>query len=57
MHIAEVEIDPDTGHLEIVSYTAVDDCGNMLNPLIVEGQVQGSLANGLGQALTGKRRL
>jgi carbon-monoxide dehydrogenase large subunit len=52
VHIAEVEIDPDTGHLDLVRYTAVDDCGNALNPMIVEGQVQGSLANGLGQALT-----
>jgi carbon-monoxide dehydrogenase large subunit len=51
VHIAEVEIDPDTGHVDIVTYTAVDDCGNMLNPMVVEGQVQGSLANGLGQAL------
>ncbi|HEY5380041.1 MAG TPA: xanthine dehydrogenase family protein molybdopterin-binding subunit [Pseudolabrys sp.] len=51
-HIAEVEIDPDTGKLDLVSYTAVDDCGNMLDKTIVEGQVQGSLANGLGQALT-----
>jgi carbon-monoxide dehydrogenase large subunit len=52
VHIAEVEIDPDTGFMELACYTAVDDCGNMLNPLIVEGQVQGSLANGLGQAMT-----
>jgi aerobic carbon-monoxide dehydrogenase large subunit len=52
VHIAEVEIDPDTGHIELVCYTAIDDCGNALNPMIVEGQVQGSLANGLGQALT-----
>ncbi len=52
VHIAEVEIDPETGRLDLVRYTAVDDCGNMLNPLVVEGQVQGSLANGLGQALT-----
>jgi len=51
VHIAEVEIDPDTGRVDIVTYTAVDDCGNMLNPMVVEGQVQGSLANGLGQAL------
>jgi aerobic carbon-monoxide dehydrogenase large subunit len=51
VHIAEVEIDPDTGHLDLVRYTAVDDCGNMLNPLVVEGQVQGSMAQGLGQAL------
>ena len=51
-HIAEVEIDPDTGHVDLVIYTAVDDCGNMLDARIVEGQVQGSIANGLGQALT-----
>jgi carbon-monoxide dehydrogenase large subunit len=51
-HIAEVEIDPDTGKFDIVAYTAVDDCGNMLDKTIVEGQVQGSLAQGLGQALT-----
>jgi carbon-monoxide dehydrogenase large subunit len=50
-HIAEVEIDPDTGALDIVTYTAVDDCGTMLDPIIVEGQVHGSLAQGLGQAL------
>ena len=52
VHIAEVEIDPESGHLDIVKYTAVDDCGTALNPLIVEGQVQGSVAAGLGQALT-----
>jgi carbon-monoxide dehydrogenase large subunit len=51
-HVAEVEVDPDTGHVEIVTYTAVDDCGNMLDKIVVEGQVQGSVANGLGQALT-----
>ena len=51
VHIAEVEIDPDTGKVDVVTYTAVDDCGNMLNPMIVEGQVHGSLANGFGQAL------
>jgi carbon-monoxide dehydrogenase large subunit len=51
VHIAEVEIDPDTGRVDVVTYTAVDDCGNMLNPMVVAGQVQGSLANGFGQAL------
>jgi carbon-monoxide dehydrogenase large subunit len=51
-HIAEVEVDPDTGKVDIVTYTAVDDCGNMLDAMIVEGQVQGSIAQGLGQALT-----
>ncbi len=50
-HIAEVEIDPDTGHVDLVTYTAVDDCGNPLDTTIVEGQVHGSLAQGLGQAL------
>jgi carbon-monoxide dehydrogenase large subunit len=51
-HIAEVEIDPDTGNVDLVTYTAVDDPGNMLDEIVVQGQVQGSLANGLGQALT-----
>jgi carbon-monoxide dehydrogenase large subunit len=51
-HIAEVEIDPDTGNVDLVTYTAVDDPGAMLDDIVVQGQVQGSLANGLGQALT-----
>ncbi|MSO67676.1 MAG: xanthine dehydrogenase family protein molybdopterin-binding subunit [Pseudolabrys sp.] len=51
-HIAEVEVDPDTGKVDIVTYTAVDDCGAILNHMIVKGQVQGSVAQGLGQALT-----
>jgi carbon-monoxide dehydrogenase large subunit len=50
-HVAEVEVDPDTGQVEIVSYTAVDDCGNVLDHMIVEGQTHGALASGLGQAL------
>jgi aerobic carbon-monoxide dehydrogenase large subunit len=50
-HIAEVEIDPATGALELVGYAAVDDCGNALNPMIVEGQTHGSIAQGLGQAM------
>jgi carbon-monoxide dehydrogenase large subunit len=50
-HIAEVEIDPATGELVLASYAAVDDCGNALNPMIVEGQVHGSIAQGLGQAM------
>src|SRR5262249_28677765 len=50
-HLAEVEIDPDTGHVAVLEYTAVDDCGNVLDPMIVEGQVHGALASGLGQAL------
>jgi carbon-monoxide dehydrogenase large subunit len=51
VHIAEVEIDPDTGHMAIPAYTAVDDCGRALDHMIVEGQLHGSVAAGLGQAL------
>jgi aerobic carbon-monoxide dehydrogenase large subunit len=50
-HIAEVEIDPATGELELVAYAAVDDCGNVLNRMIVEGQTHGSIVQGLGQAM------
>ena len=50
-HICEVEIDPDTGHTEIVGWTAVDDFGIVINPMIVEGQVHGGVAQGVGQAL------
>jgi aerobic carbon-monoxide dehydrogenase large subunit len=50
-HICEVEIDPETGHTKIVSFTAVDDFGKVINPMIVEGQVHGGLAHGIGQAL------
>jgi carbon-monoxide dehydrogenase large subunit len=50
-HIAEVEIDPETGHMTIAAYTAVDDCGKALDQMIVEGQLHGSVAAGLGQAL------
>ena len=51
-HIAEVEIDPSTGAVDIVSYVAVDDCGNVLDHTIVEAQIHGGVAQGLGQALT-----
>ncbi len=51
VHTAEVEIDPDTGHMTIATYTAVDDCGRALDHMIVEGQLHGSVAAGLGQAL------
>lgn len=51
VHVAEVEIDPETGSLELVRYTAVGDCGVVLNETIVTGQVQGGVAQGLGQAL------
>jgi len=50
-HIAEVEIDPATGALDLVAYAAVDDCGNALNKMIVEGQTHGSIVQGLGQAM------
>jgi len=50
-HICEVEIDPDTGAVEVVNFTASDDFGNIINPMIVEGQVHGGLAQGIGQAL------
>ena len=50
-HICEVEIDPDTGATRVVNFTAVDDFGKVINPMIVEGQVHGGLAQGIGQAL------
>ena len=50
-HACEVEIDPETGSLELLSYTAVDDCGRVINPMICEGQVHGGIAQGVGQAL------
>ena len=50
-HVCEVEIDPDTGKVEIVNWSAVDDFGRVINPMIVEGQVHGGVAHGVGQAL------
>ena len=50
-HIAEIEIDPETGQLEIVNYVAVDDVGNILQETIVEGQIHGGIVQGLGQIL------
>jgi aerobic carbon-monoxide dehydrogenase large subunit len=50
-HIAEVEVDPDTGHVDIVGYVVVDDFGVTLNPLLLSGQVQGGAAQGIGQAI------
>ncbi len=50
-HIAEVEIDKETGVVEIVDWVAVDDFGNIINPMVVEGQVHGGIAQGVGQAL------
>ena len=51
-HICELEVDADTGVTEIVDWVAVDDFGNIINPMIVEGQVHGGIAQGIGQALT-----
>ncbi|MGB6537225.1 MAG: xanthine dehydrogenase family protein molybdopterin-binding subunit [Xanthobacteraceae bacterium] len=51
VHIAEVEIDPDTGAMTVAAYAAVDDCGRALDPMIVEGQFHGAVVAGLGQAL------
>ncbi|MED5403041.1 MAG: xanthine dehydrogenase family protein molybdopterin-binding subunit [SAR324 cluster bacterium] len=50
-HIAEVEIDPETGSVSLVSHCSVDDTGNPINPIIVEGQLHGGIAQGAGQAL------
>jgi carbon-monoxide dehydrogenase large subunit len=50
-HVCEVEVDPETGEVTVDRYTMVDDVGRLINPLICEGQVQGGLAQGLGQAL------
>jgi aerobic carbon-monoxide dehydrogenase large subunit len=51
VHVCEVEVDPQTGATQIVSYVAVDDIGTVINPMIVEGQVHGGIAQGVGQAL------
>jgi carbon-monoxide dehydrogenase large subunit len=50
-HVCEVEVDPDTGKVTIDRYIVVDDVGRVINPLICEGQIQGGLAQGIGQAL------
>jgi len=50
-HICVVEIDAETGDVKLVRYVAVDDCGNVINPLLVEGQVQGGIVQSVGQAL------
>ena len=50
-HVAEVEIDPETGAVRVARYTAVDDAGLIINPLLVDGQVHGGVAQGVGQAL------
>ncbi|MFN0072906.1 MAG: xanthine dehydrogenase family protein molybdopterin-binding subunit [Chloroflexota bacterium] len=50
-HICVTEVDPDTGHVEIVRYVCVDDCGRVVNPMIADGQVHGGVAQGIAQAL------
>jgi len=51
-HIVELEIEPETGSIELVRYTVVDDFGNLFNPMLVEGQVHGGVAQGIGQAIS-----
>jgi len=53
-HICELEIDPDTGTLEILNYSVMDDFGRALNPLLLQGQIHGGVGQGVGQALTEK---
>ena len=48
-HVAEVEVDPQTGEVELMSYVGVDDCGNVINHVLAEGQVHGGIMQGLGQ--------
>ena len=50
-HICEVEVDPETGTTDVISFVAVDDVGKVINPMIVDGQIQGGIAQGIGQAL------
>ena len=50
-HVAEVEIDPETGAATLLRYVAVDDYGRLINPMLTEGQVQGGVTQGIGQAL------
>src|SRR4029079_6846872 len=50
-HVAEVEVDPETGVIEVVKYSCVNDFGTVINPMIVEGQLHGGVVQGIGQAL------
>ena len=50
-HIAEIEVDPETGHIDILRYSVTDDVGKAVNPMIVAGQVHGGVAQGIGQAM------
>jgi carbon-monoxide dehydrogenase large subunit len=53
-HIAEIEVDPETGIVEVVNYSCVNDFGTVINPMIVEGQLHGGVVQGIGQALMEK---
>jgi carbon-monoxide dehydrogenase large subunit len=50
-HVCVVEVDPETGGVDLQRYVAVDDCGNVINPMIVDGQIHGGVVQGLAQAL------
>ena len=50
-HAAEVEVDVETGQVEIARYVVVEDCGTILNPMVVDGQIRGGVAQGIGGAL------
>ncbi|MDB5595393.1 MAG: cdhA 1 [Hyphomicrobiales bacterium] len=50
-HVVEVEVDPDLAHVTILRYTALQDCGTLINPMIVDGQIRGGIAHGIGNAL------
>jgi carbon-monoxide dehydrogenase large subunit len=50
-HVCVVEVDPSTGSVDLQKYVAVDDCGNIINPMVVEGQLYGGIAQGIAQAL------
>jgi carbon-monoxide dehydrogenase large subunit len=50
-HVVEAEVDPETGHIRLTRYLVVHDCGNMINPMMVEGQVQGGVVHGIGMTL------
>ena len=56
-YVCEVEIDPETGQTEIVSFVAADDFGKVINPMIVEGQVHGGLVQGIRPGASGERGL
>ena len=50
-HICEIELDPETGHVDVLGYTVVDDIGRVVNPMLAKGQIHGGVAQGVGQAL------